>query len=144
MMSTPNRCPTWKIRSEAPLRAFLIFRLSDIGAFRSRWRRGGGAMGTGGRGSDLFDLPVLEFQRRRASEDRRDDSDNALVGDDLVDLAFEVLECAVVDLDLVALLELGGDAGGLVHLGGGVEHLVLVLGAHGGGLAVGADEVAHA
>src|SRR5438874_733767 len=54
----------------------------------------------------LLDLPVFQLQRGLAAEDGGHDADHPLVRDDLVDLALEVLERAVGDLDLVPLLEL--------------------------------------
>src|SRR6185437_9879725 len=53
---------------------------------------------------DLLDLPVFQFQRGGSTENGRDDPDHALVGDELVDFAFEVDERAVGDLDPLALL----------------------------------------
>src|SRR5205085_9981232 len=92
------------------------------------------------RSSHLLDLPVLQFQGGGAPEDRGDDPDHALVGDDLLDLALEVLERAVGDLDLVALLVLGLQRHLVVGLLRLLQHLGLVAGRHRGRLAVGAAE----
>src|SRR5436309_3429447 len=55
----------------------------------------------------FFNLPVLQLQRSRATEDRRNDSHRALIRNHLVNLAFEVHERAVGHANLFTLLEVG-------------------------------------
>ena len=56
--------------------------------------------------SDLLDLPVFEFDRRRAAEDRHRDLEPGAALVDLLDDAVEGGEGAVGDADLLADLEL--------------------------------------
>src|SRR5437867_7125387 len=82
----------------------------------------------------LLDLPILQFQWGGPAENGGDDPDHSLVGDDLLDLALEVLEGPVGDLDLVALLKLDVELGVVLGLLRLFQHLGLVTGDIGVGL----------
>ena len=57
----------------------------------------------------LLDLPVLEVDRCRPSEHHDRHLDHALLGVNFLDRALEVLERALLDADVLALLEVDGE-----------------------------------
>ena len=90
-------------------------RQAQLDGFKSavEWRDSGRPIPEGDQARELIrDMDA----RRSKAEDGGDQADLPLIAEDLVDLALEVLECAVVDLDLVPLAVLGLQAARLVDL----------------------------